>query len=132
MDGEQRAFLESRKWAVLATGRRDGSPQVSTVGYVLDDEGRLLLSVKAFTAKWKNALRQPKVALVVNDDRKQCVVYGAAEGIDADPERAELTGRVFERLSGNLPPEGEAFTKLLDDQQRTVLRITPEKITLTD
>ena len=132
MNDEQRAFLEGRKWAVLATGRRDGSPQVSTVGYVLDDEGRLLLSVKAFTAKWKNALRQPRVAIVVNDGRKQCVIYGRAEGIDADPERAELSGRVFERLSGNPAPGGEAFQKLLDDQQRTVLRVTPEKITLND
>ncbi len=88
--------------------------------------------MKAFTAKWKNALREPKVALVVNDDRKQCVVYGTAEGIDADPERATLTGLVFERLSGNPAPEGEAFQKLLDDQQRTILRVTPEKITLND
>jgi len=132
MDGDQRAFLESRKWAVLATGRRDGSPQVSTVGYVLDEEGRLLLSVKAFTAKWKNALRQPKVALVVNDDRKQCVVYGTAAGIDADPERATLTALVFERLSGTPAPTGEAFQKLLDDQQRTILRVTPESVTLND
>jgi len=130
VDDEQRAFLESRMWAVLATGRRDGSPQVSTVGYVLDDEGRLLVSVKSFTAKWKNALRQPKVALVVNDDRKQCVVYGTAEGIEADPERAALTARVFERLSGNPPPEGDALQKILDEQQRTVLRVTPDKITL--
>ena len=130
MDDEQRAFLESRVWAVLATGRRDGSPQVSTVGYLLDDAERLLISVKALTAKWKNALREPRVALVVNDDRKQCVVYGTAEGIEDDPERAELTARVFERLSGNPPPEGAAFQKILDDQQRTVLRVTPDKITL--
>jgi PPOX class probable F420-dependent enzyme len=132
MNDEQRTFLESQKWAVLATGRRDGSPQASTVGYVLDDEGRLLLSVKAFTAKWKNALRQPKVVLVVNDDRKQCVVYGTAEGIDADPERATLTARVFERLSGNPAPAGDEFLKLLEGQQRTVLRVTPDKITLND
>ncbi len=55
-------FLRSHRWAVLATGRSDGSPQQSMVGYTIDDDLRLLVSAKAYTAKWKNALRQPKVS----------------------------------------------------------------------
>jgi hypothetical protein len=31
-------FLRSHVWAVLATGRADGSPQQSMVGYAVDDE----------------------------------------------------------------------------------------------
>lgn len=126
-DAEQSEFLQSRLWAALATGRRDGSPQISHVGYVWDG-AHLLVSVKAYTAKWKNAKRQPKVALLVHEDRKQLVIYGTAEGVDRDPERAELTAKVFRRLSGNAAMEvDDAFLRMLDEQQRTVLRITPHK-----
>ena len=78
----QRAFLTAHRWAVLATGRRDGSPQQSMVGYLLDDEGRLVVSAKAYTAKWRNARRQPRVSLTVPDDRAHLVVYGTAECIE--------------------------------------------------
>ena len=30
---EQIEYLQAHKWAVLATGKRDGSPQVSQIGY---------------------------------------------------------------------------------------------------
>lgn len=131
-DAAQTAFLESRRWAALATGRRDGSPQLSHVGYVWDGE-HILVSVKSYTAKWKNALRQPKVALLVHEDRKQLVVYGTAECIARDPERAELTAKVFGRLTGNPGVAAdENFVRLLDAQQRTVLRITPTQATMQE
>ncbi len=87
LEDAQRAFLEAGKLAVFATGRQDGSPQLSTVAYLMDGEGRLIISVKAFTAKWKNALRQPRVALSVNEGHAQLIVYGRAEAISEDPER---------------------------------------------
>jgi len=125
---EQRSFLTDRVWAVLATSKRDGSPQQSMVGYVVDDEGRLVISVKAYTAKWNNAVRQPNVSLTVADDRVHLVIYGRAETIDADPLRAELTADVFARLSGQDRPDPASLVETLDEQQRTVLRIRPDKV----
>lgn len=125
-------FLRSHTWAVLATGRGDGSPQQSMIGYAVDDEGRLLISAKSFTAKWNNAVRLPKVSVTVPDGRAHLVVYGTAETIDADPLRAELTAQVFGALSGNPPPDPATLTSILDEQQRTVLRITPTKTLLHD
>ncbi len=100
-------------------------------GYAWDGE-HLLVSVKAYTAKWKNAKRQPKVALLAHEDRRQLVIYGTAECIDADPATMELTARIFKQLVGNPPEIGSAFTALLDEQQRTVLRImqTPTSATM--
>ena len=63
-------MLAQRRWAVLATGRLDGSPQQAMVGYALDGEGRILVITRAFTAKWRNALRQPRVSLTVPDGRR--------------------------------------------------------------
>lgn len=123
-------FLREHMWAVLATGRRDGSPQQSMIGYVVDDEGRIVISIKSYTAKWKNVLRQPRVSLTVPDGRAHLVIYGEAEAIDRDPLRAELTADVFARLSNAARPDPASIVPMLDEQQRTVLRITPTKAEL--
>jgi PPOX class probable F420-dependent enzyme len=129
---EQEDFLRERRVAAFATGRKDGSPQLSHVVY--DYDGRdIAISVKSYTAKWHNAKRQPGVALLVHEDRKQLVIYGRAEAIDTDPQRIDLTVRVFRRLSGN--PDFQSspdFLKSMDEQRRTVLRIVPEKATMQD
>ena len=127
-DPQHLEFARAHVWAVLATGRADGSPQQSMVGYLVDDEGRMLISAKAYTAKWKNAVRQPKVSVTVPDGRVHLVVYGDVEAIDADPLRAELTAQVFGALSGNPAPDPASIISMLDEQQRVVLRITPTKL----
>jgi PPOX class probable F420-dependent enzyme len=129
---EQEAYLNDHKWAVLATGRKDGSPQVSQVGYEWNGTD-IVISIKSFTAKWKNALRQPAVALLVHDDRKQLIIYGDVECIEQDPLRIELTARVFRVLTGN--PDFEAddkFINTMDEQRRTVLRLTPTSVFMND
>jgi PPOX class probable F420-dependent enzyme len=127
-DPLQRSFLDEHRWAVLATGRRDGSPQQSMVGYAVDGQGRLIISAKSYTAKWANAVRAPRVSLCVADGRAHLVVYGTAETIDADPERAELTADVFAVLGDGTRPDPSSIVGLLDEQRRTVLRITPERV----
>lgn len=98
------------------------------VGYTLDGEGRVLVSTRAFTAKWGNTRRQPRVCLTVPDGRVHLVVYGTAEGIETDPERAELSADVLAVVRGPDRPEPSTIVGWLDEQQRTVLRITPEKV----
>ena len=115
-DPQHLAVSSSHVWAVLATGRSDGSPQQSMIGYTIDDELRLLVSAKAYTAKWNNAVRQPKVCLTVPDGRIHLVVYGEVEPIDADPLRAELTAQIFGALSGNPAPDPTTIIPMLDEQ----------------
>jgi len=126
-DPQHLEFARTHQWAVLATGRADGSPQQSMIGYLVDDEGRLVISAKAFTAKWKNAIRQPKVSVTVPDGRIHLVVYGEVEPIAADPLRAELTAELFGAMSGNPVPDPASIIPMLDEQQRVVLRIAPTK-----
>jgi PPOX class probable F420-dependent enzyme len=124
-DPEQRSFLNAHQWAVLATGRRDGAPQQSMIGYAVDDDGRLILSVKSYTAKWHNALRQPNVSVTVPDGREHLVIYGQAEPITADPLRATLTALFFGVMLGVPPDDPSTLIPSLDEQRRTVLRISP-------
>jgi PPOX class probable F420-dependent enzyme len=124
---EQRRFLADHVWGVLATGRADGSPQQSMVGYVLDEAGRILVLTQAVTAKWRNAMRQPRVSFTVPDGRVHVVVYGVAEGIGADPERAELSADVLAAVRGSERPDPASIIDWLDADERRVLRITPQK-----
>jgi PPOX class probable F420-dependent enzyme len=127
---QQRTFLSEHRWGVLATGRADGSPQQAMVGYTLDDEGRVLISTQTFTAKWRNALRRPRVSFTVPDGRVHVVIYGEAEAIEKDPDRAELTADVLAVVRGPDRPDPASIVGWLDDNQRTVLRITPRKVLL--
>jgi PPOX class probable F420-dependent enzyme len=124
---EQRAFLAAHRWGVLATGRADGSPQQSLVGYALDEHERVLVLTRAATAKWRNASRRPNVSLTVADDRVHVVIYGVAEGIETDPERAELTADVLAVVRAVDRPEPSSLVEWLDTNQQVILRITPTK-----
>lgn len=124
---EQLAFLRAHHQAVLATGHRDGSPQVSTVVYAVDGE-HLLISAKSSTSKFRNAARQPKVAVVVNEGHAQLVVYGTAETIADDPLRAQLTAMVFAALTGEAIDDPTGLVPMLDEQQRTVIRVTADRV----
>ena len=104
LDPAQRRFLEDHQWAVLATVSAGGAPQQSMVGYVTDAEGRIVISTKAHTAKWRNALGRPQVSLTVVDGRAHLAIAGTAEAIDADPERAELSADVFASPGRHRPP----------------------------
>lgn len=127
---QQLDFLHAHRWGVLATTRADGTPHQSMVGYTTDAEGRIVVSTKAFTVKWRNVLRHRQVSLAVVDDRVHLVIDGEAEPVETDPERAELTADVFARLAGTERPDPASLVETLDEQRRTVIRITPKKALL--
>ena len=128
MNAQEETFLNDHVWAVLATTRRDGSPQQSMVGYAVDDEGRLVISTKAYTAKWHNTRRRPSVSLTVTAGRQHLVVDGTVELIEDDPLRAELTADAFVALFGGDRPDPATLIPTLDEQRRTVLRLTPRSV----
>ncbi|MCH2170631.1 TIGR03618 family F420-dependent PPOX class oxidoreductase [Myxococcota bacterium] len=129
---EQATFLSEHNIAALATGRRDGSPQLSHILYDYDGHD-IVTSIKSYTAKWHNVLRQPRVAMLVHEGRKQLVLYGRAEAIADDPERIELTARIFRRMSGNPDFAADApFIAKMNEQKRTILRIRADKASMND
>ena len=133
---EQRDYLDRNLLCMLATSRRDGSPQVSTLHYSLQDDG-IYVGVTRDSAKWHNAGRQPRVALLVNEGRAQVVVYGTAEQVGDDPERVDRYRAHRTQTHGKggelgLPLEGDAFRELLDSGNRAMLRITPERVLKND
>lgn len=85
---EQEDLLRRMPNAILATVRRDGSPQVSPIWYVWD--GRtFMMAAAGRTAKVHNMRRDPRVALCIDDPALgQCVtVLGSVHLHEGDLAR---------------------------------------------
>ena len=126
---EQRQFLESHQMAVLGTGKRDGSPQLSMINYRFDGT-HIFVSVTSDRAKWKNTQRLPKIAMVISEGHRQLVIYGSVEGIAGGPARDAAIASIRAAMGNPLAPDADvaAFTKQLDEAKRVVLKITPEQV----
>jgi PPOX class probable F420-dependent enzyme len=127
---EEAAYLASHTLGVLATGRKDGSPQVSMVGYAWDGTS-VLVTFRRTAAKRHNIARQPKVALLVPDGRRALTVYGEGELLETDPGRVEGFEAVMAAFKAPAQPR-EELVKRLDDEGRVVVRITPTAFDLHD
>ena len=70
-EAEVRAFLMSDPphTGKLATTRKDGSPHVAPIWYVLDDDGLIVFNTGAETLKGRTLRRDPRCAMCVDDER---------------------------------------------------------------
>lgn len=61
------------------------------------------------------------------------VIYGRAECIASDPDRIEMTARIFRKITKNPEVEvNDGFVEAMNTQKRTVLAITPESTFMND
>jgi len=125
---EQADYLAAHQLCVLGTGRKDGSPQLSTVTYLYDGE-RLLTSITKDRAKYWNVLRQPRVSVLVPDGRAQVIVYGSGEILEGKA-RDEAIIAIRAHQGDPLPDDYDLdrFSQRLDELQRVVLSVTPERV----
>ena len=93
-------FLKTHRLGVLATGRKDGSPQQALIGYLFDGD-EFAIRTSDGSAKAKNIRKRGKVSLSVIDGPKVVVVYGTARvasGEEATP--------YLERMAQQMRPAG--------------------------
>lgn len=108
--------LAGRKYALLVTFRRDGTPVPTPVWFALLDDRHLVMSTEERTAKVRRIRRDPRVRIFPSDPRGKPLgpgVEGTARLLTApqDRERAEealdrhygRTRRIYEKL---MTPEG--------------------------
>lgn len=123
---EQGEYLKNHRLGVLATGRQDGSPQVSTIMYRghrhLRQELHRQVEQRAAAAQGRRARqRRPQAAGHLWE----------AKGIGDDPERKGLTRRMHVAMDRK-PDDENAFVARLNQEKRTVLRIRPDKAFIND
>lgn len=124
-----RQFLDTQRNLVMSTVRADGSPQISPVWYLFDGEVFIISTAKE-TAKWHNLLRDPRIALCVDepDSGRMVVAYGHAELADEDIR--ETTRRLVEKYVKD-PAEVEAhMERIFKHWTRVIVKVKPERLIL--
>ena len=124
---EQDTYLREHRLAALATGRRDGSPQLSWIAYQYDGADMVIQS-GGKSAKAHNIDRLSRVSMLVPDGGRNLVVYGSAEVLRGGPERRGAIRRARAAGRGREPPADDgALDAELDEQGTVALRIVPER-----
>lgn len=126
---EAREYLESHHRAVLATRRSDGWPQLSPVSCGLDDEGDVVISTRETALKTRNVRRDPRVSLVVMDDRffgKWIQVDGTASVVSL-PEAMDGLVDYYRRVAGE-HPDWDEYRAAMERERRVLLVISMERV----
>lgn len=125
---EARSFLAGRHHGILATIRRDGRPQLSTILYFLDDDGRIKVSVTQARAKTQNLRRDPRATLHVQGPTpwEYVVVDGVAEFIEG-PGVLEALRHYYRRVSGE-HPDWDDYDRAMVRDRRLLLSISVDHV----
>lgn len=123
-------FVRPRHQMILATRRRDGSPQLSPVTGGVSAEGQIVISSYPERAKLHNLRRDPAASvMVLSDDFGGAWVQvdGPAEVYDMPSQEAE-DGLVeyFRCISGE-HPDWDEYRRAMRDQGKSLIRITPQR-----
>jgi PPOX class probable F420-dependent enzyme len=124
---QARAYLQELRFAVLATINQDGTPQLTTMWYLLEDDGTITMNTKVGRAKERNMRRDPRISICIEDDYNFLTINGTVEMID-DPEIAQ---RDIYRLSARYHGEEKARRQMREQfskETRVSLRLKPERI----
>lgn len=119
-----RSVLATQHHAVLATMRADGSPQMSPVLVVTDDEGAVLISTRQAAYKVGHVRRDPRAWICVLPDEffgEWIQVEGTATIVEL-PDAMDGLVDYYRRISGE-HPDWDEYRQAMTEQQRVLLRI---------
>jgi general stress protein 26 len=85
---ELHAFLETQRYAVIATTADDGCPQSALVGFAVTEDLDIVFDTLAATRKVTNIRSRPAVSLVIGQDRERSAQI---EGFADEPMGEELS-----------------------------------------
>lgn len=118
-------ILAEQHRAVLATLRRDGSPQLSPVLTALDDDGTVLVSTRETAFKTRNLRRNPSLWLCVLSDGffgRWVQVAGTADIVELPAAMPGLE-RHYRLISGE-HENWDEYRAAMHAERRVLLRVT--------
>jgi PPOX class probable F420-dependent enzyme len=125
MDAEQaREFVRKNHRAVLATFRRDGTPQLSPVVADVDPDGMVVISSRETAMKTKNLRRDPRATLCVMNDEfygPWVLVEGQAAVVSL-PEAMEGLVDYYRRVAGE-HPDWDDYRAAMERDRRVLIRV---------
>ncbi len=130
-DDEVWAFLASTPphTGKLATTRKDGSPHVAPIWYVVDDRS-LVFNTNAESLKGRNLRRDPRAALCVDDERPPfafAIVEGTVEITDGLDDLRHWAAVIGGRYMGD--DQAEAYGTRNGVPGELLVRLRPSRIT---
>ncbi len=125
---ERKAFLKEHRLAIVGAVRKEASPQLSPVYYVMDGDD-LLISTTATRAKARVIHHNSLVSLCVLGEQSPfpyLTVYG--RGRIEEDGAVDVMMRIGGVMAGNPVPEAmrPAIEERAKKEQRVVLRVTPQ------
>jgi PPOX class probable F420-dependent enzyme len=123
-----REFLREDRVAVVSTLNKDGSSHVTTIWYLLADDGTLVITTPGRSQKSKNLRRDPRIALCVGDVGRSVSLYGRVSIIEDQTRVRQDLERVIERYVKDEDIRPQVVTTLLQ-RAPVALHFLPEKVT---
>lgn len=127
LSARARAYLRELRFAVLATINQDGTPQLTTMWYILEDDGTITMNTKIGRAKERNMRRDSRISICIEDGYKFVTINGTVEMIDDQ----KIAQHDIYRLSARYHGEAKARRQMEEQfskETRVTLRLQPESI----
>ena len=121
---EARDYLRHNHRAVLATMRRDGTPQMSPVACAVDSGGDVVVSSRETAIKTKNVRRDPRAWLCVFPD----TFYGGHVQVEGDvtvvslPEAMDGLVDYYRAVAGE-HPDWDDYRRAMAEEQRVLIKL---------
>jgi PPOX class probable F420-dependent enzyme len=121
-------FLREEHVAAVSTLNKDGSPFITTIWYLLEEDGMIVMNTPRGTQKVKNLQRDPRIAICVGDETRSVSLYGTVTiSEDKDVLRRDLE-RLTARYVADEASRGPTLAFFLQ-QDRVALHVKPVKVT---
>src|ERR1700722_8901576 len=125
---DARSFVREHHRAVLATRRRDGSPQLSPVTAGVTSDGLIAISSRETAMKTLNVARDPAISICVFSDEffgKWIQLDGTAE-VRSLPEVMDQLVEYYRSVVGEHPDWDDYRAAMVRDR-RVLLVVTPSR-----
>jgi len=113
-----RTFLQERRFAVLATTNKDGTPQLTTMWYLLEGD-TIVMNTKVGRTKERNMRRDPRISVCFEDGYSYLTISGTVEMIDVQKIAQNDIYRLAVRYDGE-----EAARQQMEEQFSKEKRVT--------
>jgi PPOX class probable F420-dependent enzyme len=123
-----RDIVREQGHAVLATMRRDGTPQMSPVLAAVDNDGRVVVSSRETAIKTKNVRRDPRAWVCVLPDGffgRWVQVEGSVEVVSL-PEAMDGLVAYYRSTAGE-HKDWDDYRAAMQSEQRVLIRLDPTR-----
>ena len=128
LSDQAREFLREDHVAVVSTLNKDGSPHVTTIYYLLADDGTFIMCTPGHSQKIKNLRRDPRIALCVGEGGRSVSLYGRVSIC----EDQALVRLYLEQMVARYVKEADRRSQVVTtrlQQAPVALHFLPEKVT---